>query len=465
MPNYDAPQIIIRVALSLFDPFFAFHPDLLTHRAEVESAFLGLARTIKQSGKIFIAGEGARGVVSRLMDAPFHPIAAMWLLPEVSFKRQIEALGSRYADGIWILNGANSQIEALQTARATYFNNIAFCAAPCDELRPFCDALVECEDPRLVDAICAVLLEYFSEENAFESVHFFVFNDEFDDYDPSADEEEKKQHPIDLLAEAVAVWADDWKDARNVEDGGLSRAQIEAKLEGQKEAFLNRDWSQITGVDDWGNHHHSFLVRGEVGEVGAALVSLCDASHWHPNVMGEDVTLGKQGYFLYRIEGQDWTIALSYRTSHRDDLVDIRPDLLEQLSKELKTATFSLSYSDNPSFLAYSLRQNGQILEEMQTRIEVDEGELPVVFDSQLRPELVGQEFDVYERAETLMREWKIYAPTREAAVFTPFSDIFDLQEGIQFELMNPDLTVYFNAELITISFPIERFDHIILVA
>lgn len=457
------------MALFLFDPFFARHAEIAPHRAAVESAFLGLARTIKQRGKIFVAGDGDSRVVSRLLNAPFQPLPALLVAPETDARRQIKALGTRYTDGIWILNQAASHLESLQAARENYFNTVAFQGNSPSTLRPLCDALVECEDVRLVDAICDALETYFSEKRAFESVFLehervpteHIYSEESDFFpDDDPEEDVATFEELEPVARAVMEWEADWKEARSVENGGPTRAETEA----QKLAYLNRDWSKVFGVDGWGTHHASLLTRGELEDVGAAIVSLCGVAQWRKDVLGETVAVGKSGYFLYRLAGQNWTIALPYQTVRRADFDSrLRLNLAQQLSRRLQTASFHLDFGDNPGHLNYALWENGDELESMQAFFDAVEDEAPLIFSSRLSPELMTQQFDVYQRCESVMRDWEIYAPTFEADYFSPFDEVLRWRAGDEFQAFNRGLRVYFGATPSEIFPPIERLDHLIL--
>ena len=150
--------------------------------------------------------------------------------------------------------------------------------------------------------------------------------------------------------------------------------------------------SEMRGVCSFNYNGRTVFVLADVESVASALTEERGASRWEKNVMNREVELARQCFFIFRFRGHIWTNIIgrdtlvlellmnqSSQKLERDELEErlkenLRIELNEEdarlLSFRLQTKTIFYEISDTACALGYSIYENGNLLE----RLNTDEG-------------------------------------------------------------------------------------------
>lgn len=167
---------------------------------------------------------------------------------------------------------------------------------------------------------------------------------------------------------------------------------------------------EMRGVSTFEYNGKSLFVKAGVAAVSTALSELRGGSEPQTCLSSKPVTLTKQCFFVFRLDGHLWTQIIARdpistggnpflggtfdpAELQADLVTHIREDDAKELSKTLNTSALYYSVADTSYGLSYTLFEQGKLLERLESGDEVDEeGELTSVCNWQASDGTPGPE-------------------------------------------------------------------------
>jgi hypothetical protein len=104
------------------------------------------------------------------------------------------------------------------------------------------------------------------------------------------------------------------------------------------------------------------LAKAPVNKVAQAFRSAFNVEVWHKNVLCKEVTIVDPSFLIFQLSGHKWTNVLGLST---DSFYWFKPDKANRLSKTLEGPVIYFGVSDTAEAVAYSLFDNGKLVEEL----------------------------------------------------------------------------------------------------
>jgi hypothetical protein len=144
-----------------------------------------------------------------------------------------------------------------------------------------------------------------------------------------------------------------------------------------RKEWLNRRWDTERGI--WMTDYNNclVLVRASVEDVCRSLKGY--TARCERDVLGGEISLAEEGFFIFRLRGHDWTEVL-HNDSHYPCQYPFTERWAKLSSRRLSTRAIFYYVSDTCPSIGYSLFENGQPLE----AFDAVEGE-PWKFRSKVR--------------------------------------------------------------------------------
>ena len=104
------------------------------------------------------------------------------------------------------------------------------------------------------------------------------------------------------------------------------------------------------------------LAKSPVNKVAQAFCGAFNTDVWHKNVLSKEVTIVDPSFLIFQLSGHKWTNILGISI---DSFSWSKPDKANRLSKTLEGRVIYFGVSDTAEAVAYSLFDNGKLLEEL----------------------------------------------------------------------------------------------------
>jgi hypothetical protein len=133
--------------------------------------------------------------------------------------------------------------------------------------------------------------------------------------------------------------------------------EIDYRIEVDEDDY--KSLAERRGVCSFDYNGSTIFVKADVEEVSRSLSEHHGTDRWHKNIVDREVELSHQCFFIFRLNGHNWTTIIS-RTSLGNEDARI-------ISLSLKTRSIYYGVSDTALALGYSIYENGDLLEELET--------------------------------------------------------------------------------------------------
>ncbi|MDX2244878.1 MAG: hypothetical protein NW224_29740 [Leptolyngbyaceae cyanobacterium bins.302] len=151
----------------------------------------------------------------------------------------------------------------------------------------------------------------------------------------------------------------------------------------------NESVAEMRGVCTFEYDGTTLFVKADVEAVARSLSEERNASCWQQNVVGQEVELAEQCFFIFRFNQHTWTTVIARDHSVVDfatgkEAKQLSREIFQQkveqarslelneedarlLSMRLKTRTIYYGVSDTACALSYRIYENGELLEKLET--------------------------------------------------------------------------------------------------
>jgi hypothetical protein len=117
--------------------------------------------------------------------------------------------------------------------------------------------------------------------------------------------------------------------------------------------------AEMRGVCSFNYNGTTIFVKADVEEVAHSLREHRGKYQWHKNIVDREIELSHQCFFVFQFNGHTWTTITPRNSSGREDA--------RLISLSLKTRSIYYRISDTTCALRYSIYENGDLLEELET--------------------------------------------------------------------------------------------------
>lgn len=156
-----------------------------------------------------------------------------------------------------------------------------------------------------------------------------------------------------------------------------------------KDENQNESVAEMRGVCSFDYNGTTIFVRDNIEAVARSLSGERHASRWQQNVVGQEIELAEQCFFVFQLNGHTWTSIIARdhlcidlltneeaRQLSREKFqqrmeqarsLELNEEDARLLSMHLKTRTIYYGISDTACALGYRIYENGELLEKLET--------------------------------------------------------------------------------------------------
>lgn len=157
------------------------------------------------------------------------------------------------------------------------------------------------------------------------------------------------------------------------------------------------------GVCFFGYNGTTIFVKADVEDVARSMREHRGTYQWHKNIINREVELSHQCFFIFRLNGHSWTTIIPRNSFGNEDA--------RIISLSLQTRSIYYGISDTALALGYSIYENGDLLEELETG-ECYEN---IEWRSSIHhtnTERIGIDIGIGEWVDRLFRENDVFEPS-----------------------------------------------------
>ena len=218
-----------------------------------------------------------------------------------------------------------------------------------------------------------------------------------------------------------------------------------------RDEWVNKPWPTLRGIRTIDYNNSLVLARAPVEDVARAFAP--EAVAWERDVLGRDVTVGREGLFVFRLRGHAWTEVL-----WGPSLLPPSPlgrGWQQALSRRLGTRVIYYAVTDTCGATGYEFFDAGELLE----AFDAEEGKQPR-FHSRVRH--IGA--DEITRMWHVTHQFFVNQDAFEPGIEFPyFFNRGQPRPGDRALVQNPGFGLVVGAGPVAVSIPdVERVDYVV---
>jgi hypothetical protein len=235
-------------------------------------------------------------------------------------------------------------------------------------------------------------------------------------------------------------------------------SEHEIQLHKIKQEWVNRQWSQMRGIETTDYNNDLILVHAEVEDVAKAMAAY--AARWDRDVLDREVVLGAASAFVFRLQGHVWTEILHPYSGHITAPAGTYWD--QYLSECLHTRVIRYCVSDTVGCVCYHHYVNGEVAEKFDAISGEENGPAPgkSSFYSKNRDVQLSQINNIWNFARQFFVDQDAYEPGIGETYFLAHRPC---KPGDQVVLTNPGFILVDGGEEFVSKPKIERLDYLAL--
>jgi hypothetical protein len=184
------------------------------------------------------------------------------------------------------------------------------------------------------------------------------------------------------------------------------------------------------GVCSFNYNGTTVFVKADVENVARSLREHRGTYQWHQNIVYREVELSHQCFFIFRFNGHIWTIVIPRNSSGNEDA--------RLISLSLQTRSIYYGISDTACALEYSIYENGELLETLETSECYESIEWrSSIHDT--NTERIGIDIGIEEWIDQLFRENDVLEPSM---TFVDFVGYIMHKPGDKITIQDPETII-----------------------
>jgi hypothetical protein len=161
--------------------------------------------------------------------------------------------------------------------------------------------------------------------------------------------------------------------------------------------------AELRGVCSFNYNGTTIFVKADVEDAARSLREHRSTYQWHKNIVNREVELSHQCFFVFRFNGHSWTTIIPRNSSGNEDA--------RIISLSLKTRSICYAISDTACAVGYSIYENGELLENLETGECYESIEWrSSIYDT--NTERIGVDIGLEEWIDRLFRENDVLEPS-----------------------------------------------------
>ena len=207
----------------------------------------------------------------------------------------------------------------------------------------------------------------------------------------------------------------------------VDESEIDREVAADEYEYERESLSEMRGVCSFSYNGTTIFTRADVEDVARSLSEHRGANRWQQNVVDREVELSHQCFFIFRFNGHSWTTIIARNNVGSEDA--------RIISLSLQTRSIYYGISDTACALGYSIYENGDLLEELETGECYENIEWKSSIHN-MTTEQIGVNVHIEEWIEKLFRENDVLEPSM---TFEDFVGYIMHKSGHKITIEDPD--------------------------
>ena len=135
--------------------------------------------------------------------------------------------------------------------------------------------------------------------------------------------------------------------------------EIDRDVEVDEYEYERKPLSELRGVCSFDYNGTTIFIRADVEDVARSISEQRVTNKWQRNIVDLEVELSHQCFFIFQFNGHNWTTIIPRNRSIDEDA--------RLISLSLQTRAIYYGISDTACALEYSIYENGELVEKLET--------------------------------------------------------------------------------------------------